>query len=442
MCLFAPAIVGAQTPPAQTPPAQTPWAVTLTPTMDPLPVGFCAAIQLTVMDASGKDAPRNALGARVTIADFDITVTGNGVVADRIDAFHWVSCACQSAKPASTATVTASYPSRSLAANARVAGVTFQRSATFTVSAAKGGSNPRACTIEATTSPTPASVSTAGTLPQPLGVPAVPRTPPAPAPAAPPVGIALPPATPPVALAAPPAPVAPGTAPPTGTLPTTDRRTCGPANSAGARASRAACRCRVASDRAAGGSCTGADQPVRFHRSADRSGSGSSVVASRQWHVVLRIVRARTHRRRGEDRWGNDLRCDECSRRQPGVGRGELHRSWKFLDAGVRFSTRHADGHRTCCRATATASSRAATGECAATGERATTRDRTASDTCTIGTLSRHCDRTPRVSSVGGRTAVTRWCRRRGIRRRLRSALRPTYRTARQRERSQECGVW
>jgi hypothetical protein len=206
--------------------AQMPWAVTLTPTLDPLPVGLCSAIHLTVLDSSGKDAPRNALGARVTIADFDITVTGNGVVANRIDAFHWESCACQSAKPASTATVTASYPSRSLAANARIPGVTLQRAATFTIAAAKGGTNPRACTegvavaappaagtllqpvppAVARTSPPPAPP--AGTLPQPVP-PAVARTPPVSSPpAAPaPIGVALPPTAPPVALA--PTPVNP-----------------------------------------------------------------------------------------------------------------------------------------------------------------------------------------------------------------------------------------
>jgi len=126
--------------------AQGPWNVTVTPTLNPLPVGFCGALQLTVVDVSGREVPRNPQGVRVTIADFDISVSGSSVAASRIDASHWVVCACQGAAVGSTATVIASYPARSLAANARVPGVVLQRPATFTVAPPKGTSNPPACT--------------------------------------------------------------------------------------------------------------------------------------------------------------------------------------------------------------------------------------------------------------------------------------------------------
>jgi hypothetical protein len=125
--------------------AQSPWTVTLTPTLNPLPIGFCAAIQLRVLDATGRDAPRNSAGARVTISDFDITISGTGVVANRIDASHWESCACQGAPVGSMATVTANYPAQSLAENARVPGVTVQETATFALGPPKGTLNPRAC---------------------------------------------------------------------------------------------------------------------------------------------------------------------------------------------------------------------------------------------------------------------------------------------------------
>jgi hypothetical protein len=181
--------------------AQAAWTVAVTPTMDPLPVGFCAAIQLTVLDPAVTDVPRSPLGSRVTIADFDIAVTGNSVVANRIDATHWESCACQGATPGATATVTATYPAQSLATNARIPGVTFQRSATFTLAAPKGASNPPGCRARGYPANGPLPSPPPGTVPLP--VPAVPVTPPT-QPVAPPVGTALPPTAPPVAVAVPP----------------------------------------------------------------------------------------------------------------------------------------------------------------------------------------------------------------------------------------------
>ena len=162
--------------------AQSPWTVTVTPTMNPLPIGFCAAIQVRVLNESGRDTPRNAAGARVTIADFDITMSGTNVVANRIDASHWVSCACQGAAVGSTATITANYPAQSLAENARVPGVTIQETATFTVAPAKGTANPQPCIERSKT----AVVTTPGApaVPMPVTVPN-PPTRSAPVPAAP-----------------------------------------------------------------------------------------------------------------------------------------------------------------------------------------------------------------------------------------------------------------
>jgi hypothetical protein len=136
---------GAQSPPL--------WTVTVTPTLNPLPIGFCAAVQLTLRDASrGTEPPRNPLGGRVTIADFDMTVTTpeGSVAGQRVDADHWSACGCQSAVVGTVATVTATYPAQSLPAASRVPGVAFQTRSTFTLAAAKNASNPPACTMPST----------------------------------------------------------------------------------------------------------------------------------------------------------------------------------------------------------------------------------------------------------------------------------------------------
>ena len=128
--------------------AQSPWNVVITPTMDPLPIGVCGAVRLSVLDASGKDAPRNPGGARVTIADFDMRVSADdrrAVVGSRIDDFHWSVCACQSAIVGSTATITATYPASALAEKSRVPDVRIETSAPVTIKAAMGAREPAGC---------------------------------------------------------------------------------------------------------------------------------------------------------------------------------------------------------------------------------------------------------------------------------------------------------
>ena len=126
--------------------AQAPWTVTLTPTLNPLPVGLCGAVQLTVFDPATRDVPRNPQGFRVTLGDFDLSVSGAGAAGEYIDPTHYVVCGCQSGVAGATATVVASYPARSLAPRAQVPGVSFQTTASFTLAAAKGAAEPPACT--------------------------------------------------------------------------------------------------------------------------------------------------------------------------------------------------------------------------------------------------------------------------------------------------------
>ena len=179
--------------------AQSPWTVTVTPTLNPLPVGFCGALHLTVFEGLTQEAPRNPLGFRVTLADFDIAVStpGQTVVARKIDVSHWETCACQGAGVGTVATVTASYPAQALAPASRVPGVTLQRSATVTLSAPKGKANPSGCVAPAPG--TVASSTPAGASP-PTGTVSPPPAPAAPPPAAPPPApAALPPSPPPPA---------------------------------------------------------------------------------------------------------------------------------------------------------------------------------------------------------------------------------------------------
>ncbi|MDB4882916.1 MAG: hypothetical protein JWL95_1682, partial [Gemmatimonadetes bacterium] len=126
----------------------SPWAMTIQPSMNPLPIGACAAVSLMLKDSTGKDAPRNPTGFRVSISDFDMSVSSANplAVAGRYNgASNWSVCACQSATAGITAVITATYPAAALARNARVPGVAFQATAPFTIGRAQGASEPGSC---------------------------------------------------------------------------------------------------------------------------------------------------------------------------------------------------------------------------------------------------------------------------------------------------------
>ena len=128
--------------------AQVPWTVTLTPTVNPLAIGGCGPVSLAIMDSTGKNAPRNPIGQRVSIADFDMSVTSpdpTGVAGEYNGPSIWSACACQGATVGSSATITASYPAQSLAQKQVVPGVAFQATTTFTVAKARGAYEPTSC---------------------------------------------------------------------------------------------------------------------------------------------------------------------------------------------------------------------------------------------------------------------------------------------------------
>ncbi|MCY7380636.1 MAG: hypothetical protein LH467_15015, partial [Gemmatimonadaceae bacterium] len=136
------------------------WAVTIAPTMDPLPLGFCGAVRLQLLDETGKDRPRNPAGQLIGMADFDMSVTSSdtrAVVGQYIDASHWSVCACHAGVAGAIATITASYPARHLAPASRVPGVAFQKQATLTLTRGAGQANPRGCDA-----PQPAAIVAAG----------------------------------------------------------------------------------------------------------------------------------------------------------------------------------------------------------------------------------------------------------------------------------------
>jgi hypothetical protein len=141
--------------------AQSSWTVTVTPTMNPLPVATCGAVWLKVLDPLTRDTPRSPSGALVTIADFDMTVStpdGKSVVGQYTDASHWSACACQGATVGTVATITATYPAQALSSQARVPGVAFQTTVDFSLALAKSGWNPPGCPA-----PPAAVIAVAGT---------------------------------------------------------------------------------------------------------------------------------------------------------------------------------------------------------------------------------------------------------------------------------------
>ena len=156
---------------AQPVPNPDPWRVTVVPTLNPLAVGFCSAVQVTVFEGAGTEVPRNPTGFRVTMADFDMAVNGASVMGSQIDPAHWQVCACQGGSSGTVATITATYPAKALSTSSRVPGVAFQRTATFALSEKKGSINPPACLTAGRSAS--AAASTAAVAPAPA-TPAVP----------------------------------------------------------------------------------------------------------------------------------------------------------------------------------------------------------------------------------------------------------------------------
>ncbi|MEO6210588.1 MAG: hypothetical protein ABIQ10_10735 [Gemmatimonadaceae bacterium] len=125
-----------------------PWLVTMRPAVSALAIGSCSAVSMTLRDSTGKDTPRNPLGGRISLADFDMSATtanGADVVGKYDGASSFAACACQTGTVGEAATIMARYPAQHLEAKARVPGVEMQVTAPLTLAAAKGSSNPTGC---------------------------------------------------------------------------------------------------------------------------------------------------------------------------------------------------------------------------------------------------------------------------------------------------------
>jgi microsomal dipeptidase-like Zn-dependent dipeptidase len=131
--------------------AQSPWTLTIRPSTPTLQTGVCTPIRLELLDAGGRESPRNPNGVRVSIADFDWSVAAGGKVVGRYDgASAWSACACPASAGVS-ATITATYPAQALAQKARVPGVAFQSSINVPVVAWNSSGVPIGCETSKTT---------------------------------------------------------------------------------------------------------------------------------------------------------------------------------------------------------------------------------------------------------------------------------------------------
>jgi hypothetical protein len=128
---------------------QESWTVAVYSTMNPLPIGQCAAVRLDIKDPNTRDIPRTPSGTRVTIADFDVTVTsadGKSAAPYWIDAYHLNVCGCQGGSAGTSAVITATYPARALVQEARVRDVSIRATGDFSVAKPQNTIDPLACT--------------------------------------------------------------------------------------------------------------------------------------------------------------------------------------------------------------------------------------------------------------------------------------------------------
>ena len=105
---------------------QVPWTVSIHPATNYVAIGQCLPVYIDLLDASGKDIPRNPTGQRVSIADFDWSASGNAAVGKYNGPNAWAVCACPAAAVGSTIHVMAKYPAASLAEKAKVPGLAFR----------------------------------------------------------------------------------------------------------------------------------------------------------------------------------------------------------------------------------------------------------------------------------------------------------------------------
>jgi len=127
--------------------AQAPWTVTIRQTANPLPIGTCHTVSLTVYDPATKGNAKNASGGSVSSADFDMSVesVGNPAAVGKYEGTIWSACACQSATVGQRGTITATYPADAIKETSRVAGVAFKTQVPFTFGEPQSKYNAAGC---------------------------------------------------------------------------------------------------------------------------------------------------------------------------------------------------------------------------------------------------------------------------------------------------------
>ncbi len=163
---------------------QVPWKVAIRPSSNTVAIGGCQAVYIDLFDETAKDIPRNSMGNRVTLADFDWTATGNAAVGKYSGPNSWAVCACPAAVVGSTIHVMATYPAVSMAEKAKVAGLAFQSYIELPVSKAYGTNSPPGCDDVLVT--TTVAISVPGGSPPQLAPPSTPPVGGAPGASAPP----------------------------------------------------------------------------------------------------------------------------------------------------------------------------------------------------------------------------------------------------------------
>lgn len=146
--------------------AQAQWTVKITPTVNPLPIGICAAVRLSITD-SANQIPRNSASYRVTLSDFDLSVTAANpaaVAGVYFGTSNWSVCACQKARVGAVATINASYPAVALAPASRVSGVEVKASETFVIGKPMNNTDQPACQTPAASRAKPAAAATASAV--------------------------------------------------------------------------------------------------------------------------------------------------------------------------------------------------------------------------------------------------------------------------------------
>ena len=126
----------------------SPWVASLSMSRPAVGVGECNVINLDLKSGTSTEWPRGPNGNRVSMADFDFSVTApvaHAAVGKYDGPNNFAVCACPKAPAGTVVTVTATYPSQTIAPKAKVEGVSFTTSMSAPIIAGASSGNPPGC---------------------------------------------------------------------------------------------------------------------------------------------------------------------------------------------------------------------------------------------------------------------------------------------------------